>query len=826
MNLGHPRVEQLRILQFWWTIELFSSQSVPKLTRRASRPVDRQTIEWRAGEPLPWEQLAPPPAARGTPRQWRHTVYLGVYPLDATYEFLHRAFGEDADAYDERPAGESACAGVLIDHNGQLLADSVVLSSALWAVGRIINPGPQHPGWTNGFDDALEAFVEAVDRFEGARRGRVGAEQPLPVDADALIGLLAVAQSSAGVASLPDLATSRIIIDSMAVSERREDEPTDIDFLNSFYLDDLRTVRSQVADGDVGPALAAYLTGDNEIPVADRRDVVANPGMVDAGVLIQRLPKGRWPSAPEHPLALSQQFAVNQALNDLAPTAGLMGVNGPPGTGKTTMLRDVLAGNVVERARRLAALPTVGAAFTTDIHHWTAKEGHPRRVRQLRSELTGFEMVVASANNAAVENVTNEIPATAAIASRWQGSADYFGAIATEVLLATTTGGTANSDATATAWGLVAARLGNKRNRSTFRSAFWFDPVDPKTKVPAPDGIPRMQTRLQQWRNGTVAHPTWADARQSFRLAEARVDRLMTERRRAQDRLQQMQPLVGRERTATTRAVDIRRFLTDAGRELAQQNAVETRAESERTQAKTQHDRHLEAKPGILESIFTFGRALKDWRLVLQQRESELRAAEERHGLAAGLSAQTRQAVQQADADLAATEQERQRLQRELTELRAALARDETRYGAGYPGTQWTGDDRELHAPWLDAELDTARSDLFLAALRLHQDFFASAAPDMLDGLRAAVEVVAGEAPPALEEESGARRGSCSSSSSHWSPPRSPRWAGCSPVSTARPLAGCSSTRPGRLLRSTRRAQSGGPAAWSPLATRCNCSRW
>ncbi len=241
MELPRTQVEHLRILQFWWTIELFSPQPVPKQTRRSTRPVDRQTIEWPAGEPLPWEQLAPPPV-QGRPRQWRHTVYLGVYPLDATYEFLHRAFGEDTDAYDERPAGESACAGLLVGQDGRLVADSAVLSSALWAVSRIINPGPQNPGWMNGFDGALQAFVDAVDRFEGARRDRVGAEQPLPVDADALTGLLAVAQSSAGVDGHPYLDSSRIIIDSVAVSTRRDDGSPDIDFLNSLYLDDLRKV--------------------------------------------------------------------------------------------------------------------------------------------------------------------------------------------------------------------------------------------------------------------------------------------------------------------------------------------------------------------------------------------------------------------------------------------------------------------------------------------------------------------------------------------------------------------------------------------------------
>src|SRR5664279_813517 len=81
MELPRTQVEHLRILRFWWTIELFSPQPVPKQTRRSTRPVDRQTIEWPGGEPLPWEHLAPPPPVQGTPRQWRHTVYLGVYPL-------------------------------------------------------------------------------------------------------------------------------------------------------------------------------------------------------------------------------------------------------------------------------------------------------------------------------------------------------------------------------------------------------------------------------------------------------------------------------------------------------------------------------------------------------------------------------------------------------------------------------------------------------------------------------------------------------------------------------------------------------------------------
>jgi hypothetical protein len=82
------------------------------------------------------------------------------------------------------------------------------------------------------------------------------------------------------------------------------------------------------------------------------------------------------------------------------------------------MLRDILAGNVVERARRRAALATPEDAFADVTHSWTDGDGYPRIVRQLHPDLVGFEMIVAWANNAAVENVTTAIATPDASRSR------------------------------------------------------------------------------------------------------------------------------------------------------------------------------------------------------------------------------------------------------------------------------------------------------------------------------------------------------------------------------------------------------------------------
>lgn len=104
----------------------------------------------------------------------------------------------------------------------------------------------------------------------------------------------------------------------------------------------------------------------------------------------QSVPVGRYAS-PYLPTLL-QQIAINQALE--LREGQVLAVNGPPGTGKTTLLKEIIANLVVKRALEIARLK--GEVFTS--------EG------LLHDKVCKFKMVVVSNNNAAVENVTLELP--------------------------------------------------------------------------------------------------------------------------------------------------------------------------------------------------------------------------------------------------------------------------------------------------------------------------------------------------------------------------------------------------------------------------------
>src|SRR5262249_25818047 len=159
-------------------------------------------------------------------------------------------------------------------------------------------------------------------------------------------------------------------------------------FLNSYIADDLALVSVALRRGNIGTALSQYLAAS---PGTARTDVQKEPLCVRAGCAPDRIPSGRWVTDTTRPLAFSQQFAVNQILRPPGEADGLFAVNGPPGTGKTTMLRDVIAAIVVKRAIELACLSSPGEAFTTAREQWQPVR-YSHTITIPNPKLTGFEI--------------------------------------------------------------------------------------------------------------------------------------------------------------------------------------------------------------------------------------------------------------------------------------------------------------------------------------------------------------------------------------------------------------------------------------------------
>lgn len=127
-------------------------------------------------------------------------------------------------------------------------------------------------------------------------------------------------------------------------------------------------------------------------------------------------PRGKWPA--KFMPALMQQVAVNIAIKQDG-SAPVFSVNGPPGTGKTTLLKEIIASNIVERANLLAKNgedPDSIFEKHSFSHGPLEAKGNsyyqyaPHYYSVKIDEINNYSMLVTSCNNAAVENITIDLP--------------------------------------------------------------------------------------------------------------------------------------------------------------------------------------------------------------------------------------------------------------------------------------------------------------------------------------------------------------------------------------------------------------------------------
>ncbi|MDE7332828.1 MAG: hypothetical protein K2O16_11470 [Lachnospiraceae bacterium] len=178
----------------------------------------------------------------------------------------------------------------------------------------------------------------------------------------------------------------------------------------------------------MGGDLLHYVTALQEPDLPEARIDLVAPKEQGRGEYLRQLreilsvenaPLGKWPS--RFMPAFMQQTAINLSIHkgtsDLYGVNGrIFSVNGPPGTGKTTLLKEIVVNNIIERAVLLSKYDNPDDAFCEHrFLHGDGPDGayskFTRRWYSLaEDDINNYGMLVASCNNAAVENISKELP--------------------------------------------------------------------------------------------------------------------------------------------------------------------------------------------------------------------------------------------------------------------------------------------------------------------------------------------------------------------------------------------------------------------------------
>lgn len=233
----------------------------------------------------------------------------------------------------------------------------------------------------------------------------------------------------------------------------------DQDNFSSFYLHDIELIKNNLSKNDNIIKYIKSLLNDNKKIMID-----SNVDEMKKWLDVDKFPFAKYPS--KFSPTLMQQIAINIATSENHEyTGNIFSVNGPPGTGKTTLLKEVIASNVEKMAEELIKIheSNLWEKFKRSKNiKSTSTPNYKDFYYTIPDEISKYGMLVVSNNNGAVENITLDLPKGESLYKDkthtnlfdiLDNDEVYFSEVADEI---------SNSNKKKSSWGLISARMGRK----------------------------------------------------------------------------------------------------------------------------------------------------------------------------------------------------------------------------------------------------------------------------------------------------------------------------------------------------------------------------
>lgn len=477
--------------------------------------------------------------------------------------------------------------------------------------------------------------------------------------------------------------------------------------LQSFFLDEIRRVKRDYANNQNIIKYVGTLLHKSNNKVMIDSDINAMRKWLE----VDRYPMAKYPSVFSP--TLMQQIAINITISEKDRNENIFSVNGPPGTGKTTLLKELIASNVQKQAEALIKYGMNPGLYIKKTIPSTTTSTYTDFYYELPYEITKYEMIVVSNNNGAVENISMELPKAEEVKvektrtelfDRERNEEIYFSKCADQFL-------------TASAWGMISARMGRKSNVNEVLETCRF----------RKEGENENAITLDTAKESCFS---WEEAIENYRKCEKKVLKFRQDIRNDQKILENMYEQKEMLRCAERKLLEYQETFHKQ-KDILKKAELQINRNEEATRLLEDEIIYIKAHASLIERILIFlslgtvGRRVKEKRVkicdFITEHEELIRNANKQEVL---LRKQEEKLL--AQENLVKENIERVRILEEKVYGEKDSLKE--KYGANLADRDFFADIKHSKksqnaCPWTFAAYDEAREELFYAALQVRKSF-------------------------------------------------------------------------------------------------------